>query len=257
MGSYIGRHAALYDAFYADKRYADEAQFVHECLRKYGDGRVQRLLELACGTGTHALELEKLGYDIVATDYSADMIAQARRKAESLSSKIDFQEQDMSRLSVAGAPFDAVVCLFDSIGYVQTNEALREVFRGVYEHLRAGGLFVFEFWHAAAMLRSYDPVRVRRWATPEGELLRISETSLDYAKQLSSVTYSIYELRSDGTYNSLTETQVNRYFLVQEMAERLTASGFSPLKWFAGFTEDEQITGETWHVVAIARRNQV
>jgi len=41
---------------------------------------------------------------------------------------------------------------------------------------------------------------------------------------------------------------------VQDMNEWLTANGFHPLKMFAGFSEDEQITDETWHVVAVARR---
>jgi hypothetical protein len=27
-----------------------------------------------------------------------------------------------------------------------------------------------------------------------------------------------------------------------------------PVKWFAGFSDDENIDEETWHVVAVARR---
>jgi SAM-dependent methyltransferase len=250
LTSYSGRHAELYDLFYADKPYEAEAAFVAECLREHSVGSTTRLLEIACGTGTHALQLEQRGYKIVATDYSPDMLACAQQK----SSTVEFQLQDMTQLEVGGAPFDAAYCLFDAIGYVGTNEALEKVFRGVHKHLRNDGLFIFEFWHAAAMLRHYDPVRVRRWEQDDSLILRISETSLDYAKQLSSVCYSIYELKKDGTYSSLTETQVNRYFLVQEMAAWLTATGFAPLKWFAGFTNSETITDETWHIVAVARR---
>jgi SAM-dependent methyltransferase len=213
-----------------------------------------RLLEIACGTGTHALQLEKRGFKIVATDYSQDMLERARQKAAN--SHVEFQLQDMTQLEVNGAPFDAAYCLFDAIGYVGTNEALAKVFRGVHKHLRNDGLFIFEFWHAAAMLRHYDPVRVRRWQQDDSLILRISETSLDYAKQLSSVSYSIYELKNDGTYSSLTETQTNRYFLVQEMAAWLMTNGFTPLKWFAGFTNSETISDETWHIVAVARRSK-
>jgi len=43
--------------------------------------------------------------------------------------------------------------------------------------------------------------------------------------------------------------------LVQEMAAWLTATGFAPLKWFAGFTDSETISDETWHIVAVARRS--
>jgi len=254
MSSYAGRYAELYDTFYADKPYADEAAFVHSCLQKYSVGTTKRLLELACGTGSHALALEKFGYEIVATDYSNDMLARARHKAIQASSTVDFRWQDMRALDLPDLPFDAVICLFDSIGHVETNDALTQVFQGVHRHLRPTGLFIFEFWHAGAMLRSYEPVRIRRWFMPEGELLRISETTLECARQLCHVTYTVYEMRNDRTYSSFKETQVNRFFLLQEMAGWLSSKSFTPLKWFAGFTEDEDITEDTWHVVAISRR---
>jgi SAM-dependent methyltransferase len=255
MTSYSGRHAELYDLFYADKPYAAEAAFVDQCLTNYSVGPVNRLLEIACGTGTHAFHLEKPERKIVATDYSEDMLGRARQKATAKHSNVEFQLQDMTQLAVSTEMFDAVTCLFDAIGYVQTNAALAKVFHGVHKHLRPGGLFIFEFWHAAAMLRHYDPVRVRRWKTDDSTVLRISETTLDAANQLSRVTYSIYELKNDGTYSTVTETQVNRYFLLQEMDQWLTSMRFTPVKWFAGFSDDVTITDETWHIVAVARRD--
>jgi ubiquinone/menaquinone biosynthesis C-methylase UbiE len=255
MGSYLDRHAELYDLFYAEKPYADEAAFVAECLAANGVSPGARLLELACGTGRHAFELEQRGYELVALDYSADMLACANRAKEARGSRVEFLEQDMRALKVPGAPFDAVVSLFDSIGYVQTNEAVLQVLTGARAHLRSGGLLVVEFWHAAAMLRSYDPVRVRRWQTPEGgEIIRISETKLDCARQLAHVSYSIMEIAKDGSLRRLQETQTNRYFLVQEMAGWLDFAGFEPLRWCSGFDGARPIDGDTWHVVVTARR---
>ena len=254
MTSYSGRHAELYDLFYAEKPYAAEAAFVDQCLNTYSVGPANRLLEIACGTGTHAFHLEKPERTIVATDYSEAMLSRAKQKAAEKHSRVEFQLQDMTDLAVSTEMFDSVICLFDAIGYVRTNEALAKTFHGVHKHLRPNGLFIFEFWHAAAMLRHYDPVRVRRWKTDQSLVLRISETTLDAAHQLSSVAYSIYELNDDGTYSTLKETQVNRYFLLQEMAAWLSSTGFEPVKWFAGFTDDETITDETWHIVAVARR---
>jgi SAM-dependent methyltransferase len=251
--SYIGRHAELYDIFYADKPYAEEAAFVHGCLQKYGNPHPKRLLELACGTGTHSLLLEKKGYDIIAIDYSKDMLVQAQQKVKKSGSGVDFRQQDMLFLNIPERPFDAVICLFDSIGYVATNENLEQVLKGIREHLCPGGLFIFEFWHASAMIRSYEPLRIRRWQVPNGEILRISETHIDHQTQLCHVGYSIYELHKDGTYSHLQETQINRFFLLQEMAYFLTQANLTPLKWFAGFNDNEQISEMTWHVVGVAR----
>ena len=254
--SYIGRHAELYDLFYSEKFYGDEANFVHNCLQKVSNGKVRRILELACGTGNHAFQMEKLGYDIIATDYSKDMLVQAELKAQKTGSKVVFRQQDMRTLEVAERPFDAVMCLFDSIGYVGSNESIHAVLNNVSRHLCKNGWFIFEFWHAAAMIKSFDPVRVRRWRKTDGEILRISETQMDIPQQLCHVDYSIYELNDNGNYGYTHETQTNRYFLIQEMADFLEFSGLKPFKWFKGFSEIETIEETTWHIVALAQKQE-
>ncbi|HLE73601.1 MAG TPA: class I SAM-dependent methyltransferase [Anaerolineales bacterium] len=254
MSSYVGKHAGYYDIFYQDKPYAKEAACVHQLLQKFSQGDCKRLLELACGTGSHALELEKLGYEIVATDYSEDLLAIARRKAKEANSRVDLRFQDMRELSLPDMPFDAAYCLFDSIGYVQTNEGIRQVLNRVHAHLREGGLFLFEFWHAAAMLINFEPVRERRWSTAGGELVRRAATRLDVPRQLAIVTYDIDERGKNGDSGVIHETQINRYFLVQEMAAFLENSHFEPLEFFPGY-EDGPINENTWHVLAAAQRN--
>lgn len=257
QSSYPGRHAELYDLFYAEKPYAAEAGFVHRCIQTYKP-KANSLLELACGTGTHSLMLEQYGYKIIATDYSPDMLALAREKSSKKNSNIDFRQQDMRSLDVPERPFDVIVCLFDSIGYVATNESILRVLKGVHRHLSLHGIFLFEFWHAGAMLRSYEPLRIRRLQNGTGgEIERISETQVNYREQLCHVSYTINELKPDGTFQTLRETQLNRFFLVQEMAFFLQQAGLSPLKWYSGFQENEQIDANTWHIIVIARKEEV
>ncbi|MFZ5910096.1 MAG: class I SAM-dependent DNA methyltransferase [Chloroflexota bacterium] len=251
--SYAGRHAELYDLFYAQKPYAEEALFVHECIQKYAQGPAHFLLDLACGTGSHAFEFERFGYQVVAVDYSADMLEQARHKAMKNNSRVQFCQQDMRLLNVSERPFDIVTCLFDSIGYVATNENILQVLKGVHSHLKPNGIFIFEFWHAPAMLNNYEPLRIKRWNQIDRDILRISETELDHARQLAHVSYTVYELFADGTYSTFKEKQTNRYFLLQEMRALLATGGFEPLKAFNGFCEDELITDATWHVLMTAR----
>lgn len=253
--SYAGRHAELYDLIYADKPYEAESRCVDGLIREFDDGKGgRRLLEMACGTGRHALQLEWLGHEVNASDYSASMVAvaQARGKAEGASAR--FEVRDMRTLGLTGAGFDSAVCLFDSIGYLQTNDGIRAALGEIHAALRPGGVFVFEFWHAPAMLRSYDPVRVRRIEVPGRELVRISETSLDVARQLCTVAYEILELYPDGRYSRVREAQQNRYFFVPEMALFLESAGFAPLTFRAGYTDSEVIDESTWHVLAVARR---
>jgi SAM-dependent methyltransferase len=254
MSSYIDRHAELYDIFYADKPYGEEAAFVAGCLAAGGVADGGTILELACGTGRHAFELEKRGYQVVATDYSPDMLARAARSKVERGSAVRFLQQDMRHLDLPGEVFDAAVSLFDSIGYVETNAAILETLAGIHRHLRAGGLLVLEFWHAAAMLRAYDPVRVRRFRTLSSDVVRISETRLDPARQTAEVAYTIFETDDQGATRTIRESQTNRYFLMQEMAGWLDRAGFAPLRWCAGFDDVHPIDADTWHIVVVARR---
>ncbi len=252
MTNYAGRYAELYDLFYSDKPYAEEAAFVHDCLQKFARAPVRETLELSCGTGRHAVELEKHGYQITATDRSPDMLEIARRRAAE--KNVTFASGDMQHLQLPAKEWDAVICLFDSIGYLKTDEALNEALRGIWKRLRPDGLFIFEFWHAPAMLNQYSPVRVRRWKTSNSEIVRISETTLNRKNRLAVVDYTVYELNNDGTYSTLRETHTNRYFSVDEIRALISATNFEVMKFFAGFKKDERITDDTWHVVAVARK---
>ncbi|GAB4110100.1 MAG: hypothetical protein OHK0057_18370 [Thermoflexibacter sp.] len=254
MSSYLGRHAQLYDIFYSEKNYQQEADFVHQLITEFGRESSKKLLELACGTGSHAFLLEKYGYALHAFDYSTDMIAQAREKAKKHNSKISFQVGDMRNLNFQNE-FDVAICLFDSIGYVLTNEAINSVFNKVYQSLKVGGLFVFEFWHAPAMLKSFDPVRVKKWKLADREILRISETTIDISSSTSTVNYSIYELFSNGTFMYLSEAQRNRFFQLQEMLSFVAHNGFKTKTWFGGYDKSlTTIDAQTWHIVMIVQK---
>ncbi|MCW5874835.1 MAG: class I SAM-dependent methyltransferase [Anaerolineales bacterium] len=255
MGSYLGKYAEYYNHIYANKPYKDEAAFVHACLQRNTSDVTHKLLELACGTGRHAFELEQLGYEILATDYSADLLAVARNEASRLGSAVTFEMHDMRELKLDGRVFDAAYCLFDSIGYVQTNEAILQVLGNVRAALRPQGLLLLEFWHAAAMLRAYEPEREAQWMLPNGELARKSRTTLHIERQLAEVRYSLRETAADGSLVSeIEETQWNRYFLVQEMALLLEAAGFVALEWLPAYQLGQSIELDTWHVMVVARR---
>jgi len=248
---YAGEYARLYDLFYADKPYDEEVVVLDQLLREHAQGPSQRLLDVACGTGQHAVRFAARGWDVVGVDQSRDMLRAAEERAGT--GRARFVQQDMRDLDLPITDFDAAVCLFDSIGYGVSNDAVARTLSGVHRHLRPDGLFAVEFWHAPPMLSYYEPVRVRQWDTEHGPVLRISRTTLDVVAQLARVEYSVYQFRPSGSYRHASEVHENRYFLVQEMDLLLHAAGFAPLRWLAGFNVTAPIDRSTWHVVALAR----
>jgi SAM-dependent methyltransferase len=249
---YRGSYAELYDVFYADKPYAAEAAFVDGLLVRYGSGpRRGRLLDVACGTGRHAVELAIRGWQVVGFDRSAEMLEAARRRVGTL--QLSFHQGDMAALPEDLGTFDAATCLFDSIGYAITNAAILATLTGIRAHLSDAGLLALEFWHAPAMLRGYEPNRRREWSVDGRTIVRVSRTTLDVPASVAEVDY-VVKATADGREGELArETHRNRFFLVPEMALLLTDAGFEPIGWFAGYSPDAPITADTWHVLAVAR----
>jgi SAM-dependent methyltransferase len=250
--AFNGAVAEVYDTFYEGKPYPDEAKFVRDRLCAAGVPFRGRLLEIACGTAKHAVELARLGFQVTATDYSQAMLAKARVRACEAGIDITVFQQDMCELNLDAQPFDAAICLFDSIGYAVTNEGLFSTFTGIRRHLVPGGVFLFEFWHAPAMLCYHEPVRVQQRQLGDVSLFRISETTLDVESQTASVTYTI--LRTSGPEpREYRETVRARFFSIPEMELILAATGWRREACWAGFNIERPIEADTWHIVMLAR----
>jgi SAM-dependent methyltransferase len=249
LNTFQGLHARYYDLIYATKPYAAEARFVQELLGEPGS-----LLDVACGSARHALEFARLGWSVTGVDYSPDLLERGRANAGAAGLEIPLHEQDMRELDVPGGPFDAITCLFDSIGYPQDNEGIVAALDGIRRHLAPRGRVAVEFLHAPALLRHAEALRVRRHELPDGgTLLRISETRLDPAAQVMHVDYEVVELRPDGGYARESARQSNRFFGVDEMRALLTASGLAVENFVAAYQpEGAEIGEETFHVIAVA-----
>ena len=70
-------------------------------IHEYFGGKVQRILDAACGIGTQSIGLAQLGYTITASDISASELEQARKEAEKRNLKVEFKVADMRHLSAA------------------------------------------------------------------------------------------------------------------------------------------------------------
>ncbi|SRR6266545_2838870 len=133
------RSTHLYDRIYAWKDYPAEAARVHGIVQRYAPG-ARTLLDVACGTGKH-LELLRTWYQVAGTDLDPAMLEIARRR----NPDVPLHQADMADLSL-GRRFDAVVCLFSSIGYVRTVERLGQAVAAMGRHVERGGALLVEPW---------------------------------------------------------------------------------------------------------------
>ncbi|MEP6481603.1 MAG: demethylmenaquinone methyltransferase [Rhodoglobus sp.] len=85
----------------------------------------ERILDVAAGTGTSSVALQKNGATVVALDFSAGMVAEGRRKHP----KIEFVEGDATKLPFGDNEFDAVTISFGLRNVSEPKLALGEMYR--------------------------------------------------------------------------------------------------------------------------------
>lgn len=81
----------------------------------------RKALDAPCGAGRHALELARRGYSVLGVDFNPNVLAAAQATAHSDGLDAIFQQHDLRQLSFA-EEFDAVLCLWTSIGYFSDDE---------------------------------------------------------------------------------------------------------------------------------------
>ena len=100
-------------------------------------------LDIACGTGNVTVRIAKHFKNIYGVDLSEDMLREAFDKLKSERIKGKIICQDMTELSL-NRKFDLITSVLDSTNYVTDIEGLKNYFKGVYEHLKDDGLFIFD-----------------------------------------------------------------------------------------------------------------
>lgn len=133
-------YVTAFDADSADMAWTDrtvaEVDRALKILKPRGD---ERILDLACGSGRHALELRKRGFAVVGADISPELIEIARGEAAAADLDIEFVLADIRELGFE-EEFDLVLNLNDgAIGYLESDEENRRAFAVIAGALRPGG----------------------------------------------------------------------------------------------------------------------
>lgn len=138
---YADDMADVYDLLYSEKDYAAESATVADLIRERVP-RASSLLDVACGSGLHLARFRAAFDRVAGVELSADMAGYARRRVPGVSVAVgDMRDFDL------GERFDAVVCLFSSIGYVLDIPGLHAAVNRMAAHVAPGGVLVVEAFH--------------------------------------------------------------------------------------------------------------
>lgn len=121
-----------------------------------------RVLELGCGTGQKLIPIASDGHPCVGLDFSPDMLAEARRKANKRGVAVEWVQGDMRAFDL-GRTFDFVFIAANALLHLHEAEDLVSCFQSVREHLAPGARFAFDVFNPTMrMLAEADGVRRTR-----------------------------------------------------------------------------------------------
>jgi len=251
----FNRYARYYDLLYQDKDYQGEADYIYSLIDRFAPNS-SSVLELGCGTGKHALLMAEKGFKVHGVDLSSEMIERARQRAakEGCTTAI-FEQGDVRNMRLAGdAQLDAVISLFHVVSYQIKNQDVMDMFNTAAEHLRPGGIFLFDCWYGPAVLSDPPVVRVKRLQDKAITVIRIAEPKMNPRDNVVDVHYTVQIVdRASQVSEEIHEVHHMRYFFEPELKLMLQNAGMQmicSMEWMSG----REPGLDTWGVCFIAQK---
>ncbi len=230
--------ARVYDTFMDNIPYEQWGRHIVRQLKAEGitDGIV---LDLGCGTGAMTQYLSRQGYDMIGVDGSLDMLEIAREKSQSEAGDILYLFQDMREFELYGT-VRAIVCICDSLNYLESEEDLLDVFRLVNNYLDPGGLFIFDI-KTPHLYR--DVLGDRTFAEDREGCALIWENAWYEEEQINEYDLSLFLEEDDGRYRRFEEVHCQRAFEKDCVISLLQEAGLCLKSVSDGYTENEAFDG--------------
>ncbi len=130
-------------------RAESEGQFFIDILRSRGK---EKVLDVACGTGFHSVQLLEAGFDVTSADGSAAMLAKAFENATDRNLILKTVQADWRWLNrdIRGK-YDAVICLGNSFTHLHDEGDRRRALAEFYAALNHDGILIID-------QRNYDAI---------------------------------------------------------------------------------------------------
>jgi len=216
----FGKSAMVYDAIYRsqEKDYrAESAAITSLVLDRAPHART--LLDVGCSTGGH-LEHLRERFTCSGLDIAEELLEVARHR---FPAGIDFHQGDMADFDL-GTQFDAVTCLFSSIGYVRTYDRLAATARCFARHVAPGGVVIVEPWITTEAWQ--DESRAYITVAEEEEIQAVRIMFRHREGRLNKLDLQ-YLVATDGKIEHLVEEHQLGLFDFDEYVRAFAGAGFA------------------------------
>ncbi len=248
MKTNIFSSGEFYDLFYKEKNYEKEANYIHNKLKNNGIPRKQ-ILEFGCGTGKHAEQLIRYGYEIVGIEQSQSMINEIKEIKGLEIIKGDIRKIKLER------QFGAIISLFHVISYQITNNCLKKVFKRAYECLDQGGIFIFDTWYGPAVLNQKPEIRIKKVSNSKYSITRVAEPELLVNKNQVNIKYTFNKIDTKtNLFQTIEERHTLRYFTIPELEYVANDNGFKIIE-VEEFLTSNETSLNSWGACFVLKKN--
>lgn len=136
-------YPAYYDLAFSFRDVPGEADAMAEAIEAYSRRPVAHVLEIGCGSATHAPCLCARGYDYIGLDINPRMLEAARKRTYPPGSVVNFVQADMRDFTL-DHPADFAYVLLGSWYMRSTDELLRHMER-MAKAIKPGGLYFLDW----------------------------------------------------------------------------------------------------------------
>ena len=144
---------------YRHRNESEAEKLVELIVKSLGSKSDSKILDMASGSGRHAIIFAKRGFDVTAVDLSQRLLSEAKEIAGQNDVKIDFVLSNILDFETTKR-FNLVLNLFTSIGYFDNDEDNFRVVLKAYDLLIDGGYFVLDYFNINYLLKNLIPTSV-------------------------------------------------------------------------------------------------
>lgn len=134
-------NSPYYHLLYQNRDIHEAANFIDHLVDHLNPAKDAMMLDLACGSGRHSIQLAKKGFDVTGIDLSEESIALAQKHEHE---HLHFFVHDM-RLPFWVNYFDYVMNLFTSFGYFDSRREHSNALRTMAQCLKPGGSLILDY----------------------------------------------------------------------------------------------------------------
>lgn len=227
--------ARIYDEVMCHVDYQLWVHFAIEMLVDHGlefrTGKdAQPFLECGCGTGTFAMYLALMGFDVTAFDASEAMVEVAKSKTAGLENPPRFSTKEFLSLNET-EKYQVVFCLYDSVNYLLNRADLQLFFGKVKSAVVPGGYFLFDIC-TIANSKSYFSERTQI----ESGVGYWFEREMKY-NSIERIQENRFSIEMDDQPGKIfTEVHKQKIYSVKEIRSEIANAGLNLLKVTDGFT---------------------